>query len=90
MGGECAAGALVDSWTRRPSANDARTMDRRRQITKLVSARARKDAKATWKMASFEEPETIPGTLACPVVEAPAKAPKVRQERRWLTALRRF
>ncbi len=65
-------------------------MDRRRQISKLVSARARKDAKATWKMASFEEPETIPGTLECPVLEAPKKAPKVRRERRWLTALRRF
>lgn len=64
-------------------------MDRRRKLIKLVSARARKDAKATWKMASFEEPDTIPGTLECPVVEAP-KAPKVRKERRWLAALRRF
>lgn len=65
-------------------------MDRRRQTTKLVSARARKNANATWKMASFEEPETIPGTLACPAADAPTKPPKLRQERRWLTALRRF
>jgi len=65
-------------------------MDRRRKLIKLVSARARKDAKATWKMASFEEPDTIPGSLECPVVETPKKAPKLRKERRWLTALRRF
>ena len=62
----------------------------RRQLTKHVTARARKDATATWKMASFEEPETIPGTLACPAAEAPAEATKLRKERRWPTALRRF
>ncbi len=65
-------------------------MDRRRQVTKHVTARARKDATATWKMASFEEPDTIPGTLTCPVAEAPTKPPKIRKERRWLAALRRF
>lgn len=65
-------------------------MDRRRQITKLVTARARKDAKATWKMASFEEPETIPGTLECPVADSPSKPPKLPREGRWLTALRRI
>ena len=63
-------------------------MDRRRQITKLISARARKDAKATWKMASFEEPEPIPGPLLAPADEP--QAPREPVERRWFSALRRF
>ena len=64
-------------------------MKRRHPVTKLVHPRAHKEARATWKMASFEEPDTTPGTLACPSMEAP-EPPKERVERRWLNALRRF
>ena len=61
----------------------------------LVPGGHRPGAQTTWRMASFEEPATIPGTLRCPTLdpdlgEAQSQESREPRERRWLGALRRI